>query len=104
MITAFLFAAAVAQNAPRQVQMFGIGLDSCAHWLQTPSLRREGETWALGYWSGLNVNTTTSPTVGRHTDPDGVIGEIRKVCEGAPSLPLALAINQAYDAMATVGR
>jgi hypothetical protein len=85
---------ALAQQ--QQVLITGIGRMSCAYWLSEPV--NEGEGWILGFWSGLNY--ANARTVGQHTDGEGIITEVRKVCASRPSMTLAGATFTVYSEMA----
>jgi hypothetical protein len=61
-----------------------MGRRSCAHWQSSAETLNEGKVWIYGFWSGMNV-FNTSHTVGSKTDPAGIIGEVKKFCENAPS-------------------
>ena len=76
--------------------VFGIGLSSCAHWQSTPSRQREGAIWIYGYWSAANHIADTQRQTGRHTDADGIVGEVKKVCDTRPSMGLVEAAGIAY--------
>ena len=88
-------APALAQ--PQQALIAGIGRMSCAHWLSESF--NEGEGWILGFWSGLNL--ANAQTVGQHTDGEGIIAEVRKVCTARASMTLAGATFAAYSEMAS---
>ena len=74
-----------ALTQQQQVLITGIGRMSCAYWLSEPV--NEGEGWILGFWSGLNY--ANARTIGQHTDGEGIITEVRKVCATRPSMTLA---------------
>ena len=82
---------------PKQALIAGIGRMSCVHWLSQSF--NEGEGWILGFWSGLNL--ANARTVGQHTDGEGIITEVRKVCATRPSRTLANATFTAYSEMAS---
>lgn len=85
---------------PRGRYMFGIGRLSCATWLSSPQNRLAGESWLLGFWSGLNTFNTQDSAVGSRTDGEGVIAEVRKVCDKSPSKSLNDAVESVYFSMA----
>ena len=85
---------ALAQQ--EQTLIAGIGRMSCAHWLSQSI--NEGDAWVLGFWSGLNQ--ANARTVGQHTNGEGIIAEVRKVCATRPSMTLAGATFTAYSGMA----
>jgi len=81
----------------QQALITGIGRMSCAYWLSQSF--NEGESWILGFWSGLNH--AGARTIGRHTDGPGIIAEVRKVCATRPSMTLVGATFTAYFEMAS---
>jgi hypothetical protein len=92
-------ALASAQDA-RGRYMFGIGRSSCATWQSSLRYRYEGEAWILGFWSGLNSFNTQDSAVGSQTDGEGVIAEVKKVCDKGPSTSLSDAVEVVYFSMA----
>jgi hypothetical protein len=81
--------------AQQQALITGIGRMSCAHWLSQSF--NEGEAWILGFWSGLNH--AKARTVGQHTNGEGIIAEVRKVCAARPSMTLVGAAFTGYSEM-----
>jgi hypothetical protein len=79
-----------------EVYRFGIGLESCAHWLSNPQTESAGANWILGYWSGMNIFHSDNHMVGSKTDGDAIIGEVRKICNQSPSTKLNEAISAVY--------
>jgi hypothetical protein len=79
-----------------EVYRFGIGLESCTHWLSNPQTESAGANWILGYWSGMNVFHSDNHMVGSKTDGDAIIGEVRKICNQSPSTNLNEAISAVY--------
>ena len=86
---------ALAQH--QQALITGIGRMSCAHWLSQSF--NEGEAWILGFWSGLNY--ANARTVGRHTDGERIITEVRQACATRPSMTLVGATFTVYSEMAS---
>jgi hypothetical protein len=92
-----LLAAAGETSAPRGpeirpplVMIEGIGSKSCEHWLSTPTLKSEGETWVLGFWSALNyVAAVTKEQNQLMITPDEMLSEVVKTCAQRPSDTLA---------------
>jgi hypothetical protein len=82
---------------PQQALITGIGRMSCSHWLSQSF--SEGEGWILGFWSGLNL--ANAQTVGQHTDGEGIIAGVRKVCATRPSMTLVSATFTVYSEMAS---
>jgi hypothetical protein len=80
--------------------MFGIGLKSCAYWQSSPATVDEGRSWIVGHWSGLNTFNNQNHTVGSKTDGEGIIGEVKRVCDSRPSISLSNAVLSVYTAMA----
>jgi hypothetical protein len=89
----FMVEPALAQQ--QQALITGIGRMSCAHWLSQSF--NEGEAWILGFWSGLNH--AKARTVGQHTNGEGIIAEVRKVCAARPSMTLVGAAFTGYSEM-----
>lgn len=89
---------ALAQNpmSTESAYLYGIGRSSCANWLSQPEHESEGETWILGYWSGLNVLNAPSHLVGGHSDGPAIIGEVKKICLSEPSTALSNAVARVY--------
>jgi hypothetical protein len=98
-LSTILIGSGVAQKL---VLVHGIGRMSCAHWLYSNIDKfDEGRAWLLGFWSGLNhLNETNHHKVGHHTDSEGIIAEVRKVCETRPSMTLGVATVTVYFEMA----
>jgi hypothetical protein len=87
MIFLALALAAAAPSDPPGV--FGaVGLRKCSDF-KTEDVGVIGN-YVLGFWSGMNVASNT-PTVGHSTNARGIVVEVIKACEAAPTLPLSLA-------------
>lgn len=85
---------------PVEVMTAGFGAQSsCAAWSKDDS---QGSIWLLGYWSGRNVEAQKA--VGSTTDADGILDEVRLICEAEPSLPMASAVARVYATLAKDGR
>jgi hypothetical protein len=87
---------ALAQQQ-QQALITGLGRMSCTHWLSQSF--NEGEAWILGFWSGLNH--ANARKVGQHTNGEGIIAEVRKVCATRPSMTLVSATFTVYSEMAS---
>jgi hypothetical protein len=74
--------------------VFGEGNNSCA---KAFSAARHNLTfnWILGFWSGLNAARNTS--AGNNTDAEGLVGEVKIVCDRNPSQTLAVAIYDVHQ-------
>ena len=95
---------ASSQPSSRVVTEFGYGgRASCATWLSDPKNQNEGVVWILGFWSGLN-EMGDNPDVGKNTDVQGIVAEVRKVCTQEPSLLLFVATSQVYIDLRRQGR
>ena len=98
-LSAFLALAAHAQpvapvnDKPKQVVVFGVGHYSCERAWET-EFKFSAFSWVMGYFSGRNVGDQTK--VGGTTDGDGVVAEVRKVCDAKPSLTLATATERVF--------
>lgn len=79
--------------------MYGIGTKSCAYWQSSGATLAEGRAWAYGYWSGLNTFNNQDHMVGSRTDSDGIIGEVKKLCDSHPSITFGTAVLAVYGAM-----
>ena len=73
---------------------------SCARWLESAATKNAGDHWIAGFWTGLNVFSQRNRLVGDKVDPEGIIGEVEKVCREHPSMALVFAAKQVYDMMA----
>ena len=85
-----------------QFRTFGVGLSSCATWLNNPASKAVGDQWVLGFWSGSNAGSQHS--VGRNTDARGALAEVRLICAAQPSLALGLAVNKVWMRMYASGQ
>jgi hypothetical protein len=99
-----LCAGARAQENTAQATIFGIGRLSCADWMANAMSERDGADWAMGFWSGLNVNSITDRQVGHTGDGESILGEIKELCAEHPSMRLAEATVHAYDMLAAQHR
>ncbi len=84
------------------IEAFGIGLSSCATWLDEPGTRHSGDNWVLGFWTGMNVQANLK--VGETTDARGILGEVEVRCRQRPSGALATAAKQTWLDMRKEGR
>jgi hypothetical protein len=75
------------------------GTESCAAWLATPASETEGRWWIAGFWSGRNMQNGPNGRVGSSSDSEGIIGEIKRVCQAEPSLLLISAAGRVYVEM-----
>jgi hypothetical protein len=99
LLLAVPFLAPAPQNdAGRAIWTIG-GAQSCAAWLADPASETEGRWWIAGFWSGRNIQNAGNARVGSSTDSEGIIGEIKRVCQAEPSLLLINAAGRVYVEM-----
>jgi hypothetical protein len=53
-----------------------------------------GQTWILGFFSGHNY--AQAQRIGRSTNASGIIGEVKKICTGQPTMRLRDATKEAH--------
>ena len=102
---AALIAAATIVSAPTPAagQFWQIGgTQSCATWLANEPNKQTGSHWILGYWTGLN--SALGSATGHTTDTLGIIGEVEKACEEAPSESVIMAVSSVYMKMRAAHR
>jgi hypothetical protein len=87
---------AYAQGLPKTQYTLGIGCNSCGYWMSLPERHVEGKIWLWGYWSGLNSQSTANSLTGKDVDGEGIAGEVKKVCETVPAMPLIQAVATVY--------
>ena len=87
-----------SQGDGRPIWTIG-GTQSCAAWLATPASEAEGRWWLAGFWSGRNMQNGANGRVGSSTDSEGVLGEIKRICQAEPSLQLLTAAARVYVTM-----
>jgi hypothetical protein len=75
---------------------YGIGANSCAHWLNTSVSEHEGSAWLLGFWTGLNNMNPINHYVGEKSDADAIIGEVKIICQKEPSTVMGDALVRVY--------
>ena len=91
-------APATQDESGRTIWTIG-GTQSCAAWLATPASETEGRWWIAGFWSGRNMQNGAYGRVGSSTDSEGIIGEIKRVCQSEPTLLLINAAGRVYVEM-----
>ena len=84
--------AAHAQPLPKTQYTLGIGSNSCGYWTSLPEREVEGKIWLWGYWSGLNSHSVKNSLTGKDVDGEGIAGEVKKICEAMPAMPLIQAV------------
>jgi len=96
LVLAVPFLAPAPQNdSGRAIWTIG-GTQSCAAWLATPAAETEGRWWIVGFWSGRNMQNGGNGRVGSSTDSEGIIGEIKRLCQAEPALLLINAAGRVY--------
>ena len=83
-------------SAQQAYRVIGIGDMSCAYWRSDPRREIEGVAYAYGLWTGLNMVNPKNRYVGASTDPEGIIGEIKKACASSPSSAFVDVIADVY--------
>jgi hypothetical protein len=83
--------------AHSQTLSFGMGIKSCANWKLNSYNDYAGQTWILGFWSGLNAAADTANFVGIDTDAPAILAEIALICSNSPSMKLQDAIIAHYS-------
>lgn len=74
----------VSQAQAYDYMAVGIGTMPCKYWLSTPQLEGEGNTWILGWWTGLD-SRNDNHWVGSSTDGNGIILVVKKECQHNPN-------------------
>ena len=82
----------------------GLGGSSCATWLNDPNHEDLVTSWVLGYWTATNVVAPVNHHVGQNSDADGIMAEVRLVCQANPSMRIQEATGIAYGKMRVAGR
>ncbi len=106
----FVAGRAMAQSSvPGGFYAYGYGGGiSCATWLSSPSSEQTGREWLLGYWTGMNAAAARGGShnggVGESTDVNGIVGEVRLVCEQEPSRSLIAATQDVFLRFRREGR
>jgi hypothetical protein len=98
MIWLLALVGAVAWSPPdnRPIWAMGAARQSCAtSWQEENS--DASYAWVMGYWTGLNA--ASGQGIGRQTDGNGIVGEVKLLCKTKPSLDLLSATTQVYLAM-----
>ncbi len=96
-------AVSMAAGAPQanayDYMAVGVGTMPCKYWLSTPQLEGEGNTWILGWWTGLN-SRNDDHWVGGHTDGNGIILAVKRECKGKPNKLLMNIVDDVFNEMA----
>ena len=96
-ILAGLLASDPARAEDVNTLSFGSGPASCATFLNGP-YRASGESWILGFWSGLNL-AGVNHQVGQGTDGHAIVAEVERICDRNPSISLQSTVTQHYNAV-----
>ncbi len=73
----------------------GVGTMPCAYWLSTPQLEGEGDTWILGWWTGLN-SRNDNHWVGGDTDGNGILLVVKRECRKRPNVLLMNVVDNVF--------
>ena len=99
-LMAALSTAASGQDLSGTTLVMGIGQRSCAYWRESPAKIEDGKNWIRGFWTGLNYMNDANHSVGKQTDPAGILAEIDKECDAKPSAQLGAATANVFMEMA----
>lgn len=80
---------------------FGVGTKTCATWLLNKESEAVGNSWVLGYWSGLNTMNLKNHGVGDGLRESQLLGEIKRRCLLSPSDTVGSVVEGAYVDVAT---
>jgi hypothetical protein len=83
----FMISVAAAQAQWPEDLVATKGLQTCAAWLSTPANEHDGESWLLGFWSGIN-HPIPKMNIGPHSNVDEMIVEMKRSCKAQPSSTL----------------
>ena len=98
-----LFTAMPAYAEPMTLTL-GIGRLSCANWLNTPSLETDAHGWILGYWTAMNIYSSSNRLVGQTTDSVGIVAEVRLACGQRPSERVFQIVSDVHQRLEREGR
>ncbi|MFD1611281.1 hypothetical protein ACFSCW_05630 [Sphingomonas tabacisoli] len=91
----FLLLTAVAHHPP-MIPTFGFGSVKCEAAFKPDSVM-QAQSWILGFWTGLNVQSGHG--VGTGKSNDDIWDSVRKACAKTPSATLLAATQTAYKAL-----
>lgn len=105
--SALTFGVASAADPSQKIHYYGLAGSSCATWLSSSEYQLGGEQWIFGFWSGLNQEAAIHnerSDVGKTTDRNGIVGEVKKVCLREPSKQLKDAAGLVFYEFQRSGR
>jgi len=94
MMLMVLLAASVSQ--PKLVPAFGFASVKCEEAFRQEAAA-QSESWILGFWTGLNLQSAAS--VGKGKSTDVVLDSVKAACAKQPSGTLLNATQLAYRTM-----
>ena len=94
MLLTLLLAASVSQ--PKLVPAFGFASVKCEEAFRQEAAA-QSESWILGFWTGLNLQSAASVGAGKSTD--AVLDSVKAACTKQTSTTLLTATQLAYRAM-----
>lgn len=106
MLPVLLMAALAASSGEEDVRFWrpaSSGGVSCATWLSSVRQEEAGNEFVAGLWTGLNL-AGPNHLVGRTTDREGILGEVRLRCRAEPSEALDAMAYRTYFEMRKAGR
>jgi hypothetical protein len=99
---AMLSVACVQKAQAYDYMAVGVGTMPCKYWLSTPQLEGEGNTWILGWWTGLN-SRNDDHWVGGRTDGNGIILSVKRECRRKPNKLLMHIVDEVFSKMGRAG-
>ncbi|WP_448953795.1 hypothetical protein [Labrys neptuniae] len=77
----------------------GFGTMPCRYWLSDLRHEGEGNSWILGWWTGLD-SRNDNHWVGSRTDGNGIILAVKHECQKQPDMLLMNVIDGVFKKMA----
>jgi hypothetical protein len=102
-LAALIFVAGISPSEAKYWAV-GQGRSSCASWLSHPEFERDGDQWIVGYWTAMNKYNKQNSEVGSRSDPEGILGEIKKICLAEPSSVLDDVVGRVYKRFEEEGK
>lgn len=83
---------------------FGADGWNCRHWLSSASAEKEGSSWILGWWSGVNQSNENDHFVGGTLDAPQLLARIKKLCRSDLDMAISNAAAKTYYELGHPGR
>jgi hypothetical protein len=93
-------------KGPTAMWALGISNKTCKDLLNptTKSLGLEAESWAQGFWTGLNTLDPRNHNVGKDADPKSIILDITTHCSDNPAESLMQSVSEIYAQYLNAGK